>query len=477
MIVSFTPGFFYASAAFLPSTFAMYTSTLATTAFIERRGGPKTAMGIMWFGVGALLGWPFAGALIIPFVLEDLVTVIITRKWHDTFGRYVDGLIRCLAVLGVQIAIDALFYRKFTVVPWRIVMYNVFSSKGKGPDIFGTEPWHFYVRNLLLNFNLWYILAMTVAPLLLIQAFLTKNNQRSPTNQPPFQQLITLTSSFYLWFTIFTLQPHKEERFMYPAYPFLALNAAIASHILLSWFNTSNPSTILGKIPQRIKIALTLPILLASINLGLLRILGTVTAYRAPLQIYEALNNDTDLANNTSSTINLCLGKDWYRYPSSFHLPPNVRPKFIKSVFDGLLPGPFPEAISSTSSSSSSLMSRLLPPPGTYLLPDGMNDLNQADASKYTDLKHCSFLVDSEFPSLSASSSNLEAELEPNYIGLAEKGTGKGKEWELVTCEPFLDNAATKGFLARVLWVPVWKRLPERVWGRHCLLKRRGEGV
>ena len=40
--------------------------------------------------------------------------------------------------------------------------------------------------------------------------------------------------------------------------------------------------------------------------------------------------------------INVCLGKEWYRYPSSFFLPAkkwNV--KFLQSEFKGQLPQPF----------------------------------------------------------------------------------------------------------------------------------------
>lgn len=40
---------------------------------------------------------------------------------------------------------------------------------------------------------------------------------------------------FYIWFAIFTLQPHKEERFLYVAYPFITLNAAISIFLLRGW--------------------------------------------------------------------------------------------------------------------------------------------------------------------------------------------------------------------------------------------------
>lgn len=38
----------------------------------------------------------------------------------------------------------------------------------------------------------------------------------------------------------------------------------------------------------------------------------------------------------------VCLGDEWHRFPSSFHLPaPAYRLAFVKSGFRGLLPRPF----------------------------------------------------------------------------------------------------------------------------------------
>ena len=109
------------------------------------------------------------------------------------------------------------------IVPLNIVLYNVFGGAGKGPNIYGTEPWHFYIRNLILNFNLWFVLALAALPLVVL-SYPVRGH--APTRQT-ILRTITVTLPFYLWLAIFTLQPHKEERFMYPAYPALALNAAI----------------------------------------------------------------------------------------------------------------------------------------------------------------------------------------------------------------------------------------------------------
>ena len=99
MIVAFSPGMFHASTAFLPSSFTMYMSMLGLSAFLDWRGGQKTAQGIMWFGLGAIVGWPFAGALVIPLLLEEFVIGFISGSLKKVFFSVVDGTLRCLSIL------------------------------------------------------------------------------------------------------------------------------------------------------------------------------------------------------------------------------------------------------------------------------------------------------------------------------------------------------------------------------------------
>ncbi|KAJ9199287.1 CAZyme family GT22 [Paecilomyces variotii] len=447
IVAAFSPGMFHASAAFLPSSFTMYTSMLGLTAFIDFRGGQKTAQGIMWFGIGAIVGWPFAGALLIPLLLEEVVISAIAGDLAKITLAVLDGAFRSLLVLGAEVAVDFFFFRKVTVVPWNIVSYNVFGGQGRGPDIFGTEPWTFYIRNLLLNFNLWFILAMSVAPLLLLQAVFRPH----ATSVQTLLRSVTLVAPFYVWFAIFTVQPHKEERFMYPAYPFLALNAAIAFHLVLSYIGSGNPKELIGRVPAKLKLVVVMSFVLAAVNIGLLRIIGVVTAYNAPLKVFEPLHEQSTAQSGSS----VCLGKEWYRFPSSFFLPDGMKAKFVKSEFRGLLPGEFPE--------SKTIWDVIN---ATSAIPAGMNDRNEEDSGKYTDISKCSFLVDSYFPGSTAS------ELEPNYI--LDEAT-----WEPLSCKSFLDTSQTPT-LGRTIWIPDFPFIPARYrrhWGRYCLLKRRDVDV
>lgn len=340
---------------------------------------------------------------------------------------------------------------------WNIVKYNIFSKNG-GPDLYGTEPWTFYFKNLALNFNLWFVLALLALPLFITQKVIAPSGRGFPSAM----RAVVFLAPFYLWFTIFTLQPHKEERFMYPAYPFLALNAAVSAHIILSAAGHVGQSTALGKIPAQIKllVVVVVPFMLV-LSLYLLRVVGVYTAYGAPLSLYEPLvsgtqGGDVNIVGSRGDFV--CYGKEWYRFPTSYFLPRDIQAKFIRSEFRGLLPGEFQPTTQAFAAFQN-----------THLIPSGMNDRNEEDMGKYTDIQQCTFLVDTHYPV------NLEKGIplppnEPNYIADTEN-------WDVVKCLPFLD-AGNTGLIPRMIWVPSWSFIPEkfqRKWGEHCLLQRKGK--
>ncbi|KAL1870566.1 hypothetical protein VTK73DRAFT_2541 [Phialemonium thermophilum] len=446
-----SPGNFHASTAYLPSSFAMYTAMLGAMAFMNWRGGLKTSQGMFWFALGGVIGWPFAAALCAPFLVEEAVFALLSdrERLFEAAIRIVRGVIAAMLLVFLDTAVNTFFYKKVVVVPWNIVKYNILSKTG-GPELYGTEPWTFYFKNLILNFNIWFVLALLALPLFLAQKIFSPSAQGFHSGL----RTVVFMAPFYMWLAIFTLQPHKEERFMYPVYPFLALNAAMATHILLAAFGHANPRTLIGKIPARLKFAVVLLFFLASFDLAILRVLGTWTAYSAPMSLYKEL----DFIGARGDSV--CFGKEWYRFPSSYFLPRDMRAKFIRSEFRGLLPGEFSEARTGFGFWS-----------GTWLPTTGLNDRNEEDLSKYVDLRTCAFLVDTQYPERQKDVDWAAPPREPDYI--ADK-----EHWEEVTCLPFLDAASTP-FLARTLWVPDWDIVPERYrrkWGRHCLLRKRKEG-
>lgn len=452
MAMVFSPGMFHASASYLPSSFAMYTTMLGIGAFMNWQGGLKTSLAMFWFSLGAVLGWPFSIALSMPFLMEELFFAVMSDKDAkiDAIMRWIRGAVAGLIVLFFEFVISTFFYKKKAVVSWNIVIYNVFSEPGRGPDIYGTEPWHFYIRNLLLNFNIWFILAVAAMPLFVLQKLFSSKG----TSRATGIRTVVFMSPFYLWLAIFSFQPHKEERFMYPVYPALALNAAMGLHIILAAFGNTDPKTLIGKIPARVKLVIVFLFVTGAIDLGLARIYGLYNAYSAPLNIYEPLQPHVSGGKALGAPgDSVCFGKDWYRFPSSYFLPNGMKAKFIKSEFDGLLPGEFSEARIGFGFWS-----------GAHLIPPGMNNRNEDDKGKYVDIRTCQFLVDTYFPGSTAS------KLEPHYIL-------DTKNWDEVKCMKFLDASKTH-ILARAIWVPDVPLIPEKYrskWGKHCLLKRKSQ--
>jgi alpha-1,2-mannosyltransferase len=142
------------------------------------------------------------------------------------------------------VAVDSLAYGKLTIVPWNIVKYNIFSSSsGRGPELYGTESWNFYIQNLVLNFNGIFVLAFFSLPALAITSYVDKKRlgpvTPSPERSSPFTILTIRLLPLYIWLSILTTQPHKEERFMFPVYPLICFNAAVTLYLMRGWLEAA----------------------------------------------------------------------------------------------------------------------------------------------------------------------------------------------------------------------------------------------
>lgn len=96
-----SPGNFHASTAFLPSSFAMYMVTLGAAAFMNWRGGLRTSLGMFWFAMAGILGWPFASALCAPYLLEEGILALFSdgKALWDAFVRVGRGVVSALVLL------------------------------------------------------------------------------------------------------------------------------------------------------------------------------------------------------------------------------------------------------------------------------------------------------------------------------------------------------------------------------------------
>lgn len=102
----------------------------------------------------------------------------------------------------------------------------------------------------------------------------------------------------------------------------------------------------------------------------------------------------TDLTAIKQFGLRVCLGKEWYRFPGHYLVPDGIRVDFVKSEFEGMLPGHFGEGDRMV---PDAWVSGLWKREETRHLPLGLNDLNREEPSYYV---RCQYLFSLRTPSL-----------------------------------------------------------------------------
>ena len=322
------PGFFASSTALLPNSLSMCLYMVSFGCAFRGLRSLAVIVGAM----SVFLGVPFSGVLLLGMAVYVLRVerFLVVAIW---------GLIGSLVALVPQLLIDRYFYGKWVCAVFNIVFYNALSSETDS-TLYGVEPFSYYVVNLLLQLNVVFPLAAT----LLLMPFSTGIGMHWLL-VGPLAYLVLLWS-----------MPHKEQRFLYPIYPFLALAATLQLGMPLparfaKW--------------RKIVIALVVVVCLA---LSASRLVA-VNNRAGSMTIWHSIQNER---NKT-----ICLGDEWYRFPSSFWLPSDdVRIEFIKSGFGGLLPKHFAPW-----------------PNSTRIVPAGMNNKNREETDRYVPLSSCDFVL------------------------------------------------------------------------------------
>ncbi|XP_018319484.1 alpha-1,2-mannosyltransferase ALG9-like isoform X2 [Agrilus planipennis] len=336
----FSAGMFISSTAYLPSSYAMYTFAAACAAWWQQ----KYPLAIFFTALGSLLGWPFAALLGVPIAFD----MLYCQKMYKDFIQW--SVISAVTVLGPMVAIDSKYFGKLTIAPWNIVKYNVLG--GAGPELYGKEPFSFYIVNGFLNFNFVWVLALLSPVVLALSHILVPARNRATLMLPHTLSLAPM----FLWLVVFLFQSHKEERFLFPIYPMICLAGAISVDVvqklifrLLCLLSTKRIGFI--KIsPSSHYLDSTAFVMFAAVTIcsliGISRIFSLYKNYHAPLDLTMELNRfPLEGKFPNESQVNVCLGKDWYRFPGSFFLPnTNWNVRFIKSEFDGMLPAPYTES-------------------------------------------------------------------------------------------------------------------------------------
>jgi len=317
-----------------------------------------------------------------------------------------------------MVQLDTHMYGKLVIAPWNIIQYNVFTSHG--PDLYGVEPWTYYFINGFLNFNIVFFAAILVFPIYMF----THWYLRLPKKGSPHVYLLLLP--MYLWILVFFTRPHKEERFLFPMYPMLGMAAAISfDAIQKMYFHLFSKKKVSHYLRSTDWLAVLIVVVAGVTSIS--RITALYRGYHASLETYfevwrlqdEGLIPSSFTANN--KPIQLCAGKTWHQFPSSFFVPANWEFQFVQSEFRGQLPKPFAVGSNATS-----------------IIPTHMNDMNTEETSRYVSIDKCHYLVDLD--------TGIETPLEPRY---AERSD----QWTVVARAPYLDNQRSHKFF-RAFYVP-----------------------
>ncbi|GFT42058.1 alpha-1,2-mannosyltransferase ALG9 [Nephila pilipes] len=404
--LTLSSGMFIASTSFLPSTFSMYVSTIALAAWFQQ----KYEVAIFATAVSSLVGWPFAAILGLPIVYD----IIILKKNPILFIKW--SLISLFLIAIPLIYIDSRHFGKFVFAPLNIVMYNAFTSHGA--DLYGTEPTIFYFQNGILNFNLVFVAALISIPVMLLLRPLEGYSKK--LKSPP---LYLCLAPLYLWIFVFFPLAHKEERFLFPIYPMICLAGACTLDTIQKMYHNLFLKRRFAdylEITNGISIAFCITFCIMSFSRTIILHRG----YHAPIETFMVLGKfSTEESLHPlppEYPVNVCMGKEWYRFPSSFFLPDNWNLKFLKSEFRGQLPKPYSNL-----------------PNATKIIPSDMNDQNLEEPSRYVDIKSCDYIVDSDYPNHSS--------LEPRY--------SRDLNWNITYSIPFLDSQRSHPIL-RAFYVP-----------------------
>ncbi|RNA12060.1 Alpha-1-2-mannosyltransferase [Brachionus plicatilis] len=357
-------GMFLSTTSFLPSTFSLYLITYAYASIYSN----NLISSVFAIGLAVLLAWPFVVILGIPVAINFII-------YKPIFNFVKITAISGIVILVPLVLIDSFFYGKLVVAPLNIFVYNVLDTTGKGPDLYGREPFSYYIKNLFLNFNILFPISILNVLGLFYQYLKNKTLCKNAS--------LTYLGMF-LWLLIIMTRPHKEERFMYPIYSLFIINSAILLALGSNY------------LVKKHKIFQIVPnmVLFIHILLSLSRLMALLFNYSSTIAVYVKLNNqDVKFSSahlNFKSAINVCVGKEWYRFPSYFFIPEKTEVhdwnlRFLESDFKGQLPGYFKEANNFSEVIESTRHKDKL-----------FNDVNQEVKERYVSLDKCDFIIDTD---------------------------------------------------------------------------------
>ncbi|CAM9863175.1 unnamed protein product, partial [Laminaria digitata] len=224
-------GMFVSAPALLPSSSSMTLFMLVMALWMQERFGLAILSSMLCvFGTG----WPFVGLLFIPMLLNCAWVrlrrgVTFAEGLGAATASAIWAFVCAAAVAGFATWTDSGWYGRTTSPTFNIIKYNfIDAGEGRGDELYGVEPASYYLKNLFLNTSLAFPLAVALPFLALLLYPMADKVAKSE-----LRQKLLLCSPGMLWLLVMFSKPHKEERFLYPAYPSVFLSAACTLDIIV----------------------------------------------------------------------------------------------------------------------------------------------------------------------------------------------------------------------------------------------------
>ena len=311
------------------------------------------------------------------------------------------------------------------------------------------------------------------------------------------------------------VMPHKEERFLFVVYPLICFSAAYTMvHLTLiarQWLCWTQPRADRKKYddmddlpaPLAAAVRVSLPLGAGAITtlalgvavialLSAARVAALVVYYGAPLEVFAELNrrvegvagNPFGAESSTAATSNpfadraVCMGKEWYRFPSHFFLPsPSAYSnatlvhhlQYLPSSFKGLLPGHYQPSPSTSSSLQAMWADRAV---STRLTPAHQNAENREEVSRYVEVGECDWIVDLLLEGQKEGEYRVRRVVKEEVVE-GGKTCRVGWVWRVVGRWRFLD-ADKSARWSRAVYIP-WLSERGNRWGEYQLLEREEE--
>mmetsp|Transcript_16061 Transcript_16061/g.26944 ORF Transcript_16061/g.26944 Transcript_16061/m.26944 type:complete len:446 (+) Transcript_16061:744-2081(+) len=361
---------------------------------------------------------------------------VYRSSWHALLLLLAGGAgILLLTVLCV-LAVDSALYGQLTFPPLNIALYN--ALHGSGDELYGVEPTSYYLKNLLLMVGLVAAPIAAASPAALMARLLLLGGRGAHIEG----KVLTICVAMYVWVLLLMSRPHKEERFMYPVYPLMCSLAAMAletgARILERACALRNAAT--STLSSRKDLAQVtscgvLPRVLAVLVCGLAATLGASRVFASYrnyggyfklwAEVHSIMTRDSHGSGTAQLPPTVCMGGEWYTFPSHFFLPTGAQLAFVQDGFGGLLPQPYVETSAAP--------------------PQPMNDRNEEEPLRYVPLGSCDYFV------LSVPAAEDEACDGTGSPILAHVRTPRASR---LHCEPLIDAKRSTSALSRAFAIP-----------------------